>query len=716
MNSNPLHTLMNPRSIATVGAGNNPLKMGTIQALSIIMDGYKGKFYPLHPTEEQVFGYRAYRTPAELPETPDLVMFVLPAPLVIPILEEFGKIGTKRAIIITAGFRETGEKGKLLEEELKEVAERYNIRFVGPNCMGIINTAIALNVTVLPLKAKPGPLGMASQSGTYITQTLPYLKKRGIRFSKAVSVGNEADISLTDVLEYLGEDEATRAIALYIEGLKDARRFLEVAAKITPKKPVVAQYVGGSEAGARAGQSHTGALAGPDYLYDGLFAQAGVLRVKTIEDLYNTGWALANQPPLKGRRVAVLTNSGGPGTAISDTLSAGGLTVPRFSAELQAKIKQLIPAHGSAANPVDLTFHMDTGVIGNQLPKLIAQSGEADALIIHGLMQSGFIGALYPHVNRLLGFSSKKEFLKSFTVNPAEHAKAIKKLGLSVILSSFFGREDDYAKTFQDAGLPVFDAPEKAARAMVALYRCAAVHKQGERATPRLPKPASEATRLIKEAQARGQGVLDEYQSKQLLAAYDIPVVPEILAHSVSGAADAATKLGFPVVLKGCSVKFAHKTGHGLIHLNLNSKREVEEAYRAVQTAAAEEIPVLVAKMVRGRREVMAGLVRHQAFGPCVMFGLGGIFAEVLKDRVFRLAPLERKEALAMLSSIKAAGMLKAYRGLPAADFNALAAILQKLGALALLHPEIAEIDLNPVILSGAAPVVADALVVLQGQ
>jgi acyl-CoA synthetase (NDP forming) len=263
---NPLHLLLNPQSIATAGASNNPMKMGTLQALSILKDGWQGTFYPLHPTEKTVLGHKAYASPHDLPAPPDLTLLVVPTAQVVPLIEAFAAIGTKRAIVISAGFKETGAEGWRLEEQLKEIVAASGIRLLGPNCMGVINTAISLNVTVAPLEKRLGRLGLASQSGTYVTQTLAYLKERGIRFSKAVSCGNEADIDIIDALEYLGEDEQTKAIILYIEGIRDGRRFVETARRITPVKPVLAQYVGGSAAGARAGLSHTGALAGPDLL------------------------------------------------------------------------------------------------------------------------------------------------------------------------------------------------------------------------------------------------------------------------------------------------------------------------------------------------------------------------------------------------------------------------------------------------------------------
>ena len=377
-----LHALMNPESVAIVGASNNPMKMGTMHALSIIKDGFPGKFYPVHPTEETVLGYKAYATPDELPEPPDLVIFVLPSRHLIPLFEGFGRRGTRYAIVITAGFKEIGTEGADLEQQLKEAAARYNMRFIGPNCMGIINRSIELNTTVMPLTGKDGKLGMISQSGTYVTQTLAYLQKRGIQFSKAVSVGNEADVNIIDALEYFGEDTYTKAISMYIETIRDPGRFLEVARKITPHKPVIAQYIGGSEAGGRAGLSHTGALAGKNCLYDGLFRQAGIIRVDSVEDLYVQGWALATQPPIRGNRIGIITNSGGPGSAIADTLEAHRCTVPVFSAPLQASIKTHIPPHAPAGNPVDITFAMDMSIMTDTIMDLVMQSGEVDGVVI----------------------------------------------------------------------------------------------------------------------------------------------------------------------------------------------------------------------------------------------------------------------------------------------------------------------------------------------
>ncbi|MBU4371613.1 MAG: acetate--CoA ligase family protein [Syntrophaceae bacterium] len=714
MPDNPLHLLLHPRSVATAGAGNNPMKMGTLQALSLIKDGYQGKFYPIHPTDKIVLGHRAYASPLDLPESPDLALIVVPTDQVIPVLEDFAKIGTKRAIIISAGFRETGDAGRKQEERLKEIAAASGMRFLGPNCMGVINTGTALNVTLGELPKRPGALGFASQSGTYVAQTLPYLKERGIRFSKAVSCGNEADIDMIDVLEYLGEDEQTKAIILYIEGLRDGRRFIEAARRITPHKPVLAQYVGGSASGAQSGQSHTGALTGPDLLYEGIFRQAGIIRCHSIEDLYAHGWVHATQPPLRGKRLAVVTNSGGPGTAISDTADRGGMTVPRFSDALQAKIRPLIPPHAAGANPVDLTFHLDTQVLALTIPEFIMESSEVDGLILHGAVNSGFLQMVYPHIRGLIGDVSREAFLETMAKDMDAAVGFHRKYDLPLVVSSFFGRQDNFTSLYMDNDISVFDSPEKAARGMASLLRHLEIRRRKPIVTPALPPASPAATGIIRAALAAGQRALDEHQAKELLAVYGVPVTREEIARIEEEAVKIANGIGFPVAVKACAWEIMHKSGLGLIALNIRTEEALREAFRSVREAAGKATPVLIQQMVAGGREFVAGMTRFPGFGPCVLFGLGGVFTEALQDTCMRSAPLSAVEAEEMLTDIRAKALLGEFRGLPAVDALTLAGILQAVGAIALLHPEIAEIDLNPIIIAGSKPVVADALFVLR--
>jgi acyl-CoA synthetase (NDP forming) len=710
---NPLHLLMNPKSVATVGAGNNPAKMGTLQALSIIKDGYQGKFYPVHPTDKTVLGHKAYASALDLPEPPDLAMLVVPTQQVIPVLEDFGRIGTRRAIVITAGFKETGAEGRSMEDRLNEIADRYGMRFLGPNCMGMLNTQLSLNLTVANLTGKPGSLGMASQSGTYVTQTLSYLRKRGIRLSKAISVGNEANINIIDALEYLGEDEHTKAIILYIEGIRDGRRFIEVARKITPHKPVLAQYVGGSGAGARAGMSHTGAMAGPDFLYDGIFKQAGVIRVHSIEDLYSHGWALSAQPPLRGRRVGVVTNSGGPGTAISHNADLGGLDVPRFSEELQGRIRPLIQGHASSANPVDLTFHLDMQLLSTKIPEMIMQSGEVDGVILHGAMSTGFMREVYSHLRELLNDIPEEQFLDKFRTDLTETVSLPRKYGLPFLVSSFFDADDDYTRAYQDNDIPVFDSPEKAARAMASFLRHKEIRERKASVPSALPERSEAVDQIISKALENEQQALDEFQAKQVLSLYGIRITREILTMTADEAVQAARGIGYPVAVKACSWEIMHKTGKGLIALNLQTDEDVRSALRSIRQAAGSDVPVLIQEMISGSREFVAGMTRFPGFGPCVLFGLGGVLTEALKDSAIRSAPLSTAEAQEMLTDIRAKRLVDEFRGMPAVDSIALAGILQGVGFIALLHPEIAEIDLNPIIIAGSAPVVADALFVL---
>ncbi|GAB6268148.1 MAG: bifunctional acetate--CoA ligase family protein/GNAT family N-acetyltransferase [Smithella sp.] len=713
MIENPLHLLMNPKSIAVVGANNSPSKMGTVMALNILKQGYEGKIFPVHPKEETVLGLKAYASVQDLPEIPDLAMLIVPAKSIIPVLESFGKIGTKRVIIITAGFKETGATGREMEKKISEIAGRYGMRFVGPNCMGIINSQIALNTTVLPMIKEPGPLGFASQSGTYVSQVLPYLKKRGIRFSKAISLGNEASINIIDALEYLGEDEQTKAIILYIEGIREGERFLEVARRITPHKPVLAQYVGGSSSGARASLSHTGAMTGPDFLYDGLFKQAGIIRVYSVEDLYSHGWTLATQPQMRGKRVGVITNSGGPSTAISYTCDSVGLEVPRFSDGLQKEIRKHIEPHASSANPVDMTFDLSMKNLAVTLPEIIIKSGEVDALVLHGVMMSGYMREIYPSLKELAGNISLEEFLKFGQPVVPGAFELPHKYKMPLLISTFFDWEDNYMTGYRDTNTPIFYCPEDTARALGSLYRYKQIKERQPVCKIDLPAVSGLACDLIKQAKANGQKALDEYAAKKLLSSYGVPVTKEALAATVEDALAAATKIGYPVAMKACSWEIMHKSGKGLIALNVENETVLKAEFQNIQKNAGRNVPVLIQEMLKGNREFMAGMTRFAGFGPCVIFGLGGVFTEIYKDTTLRLAPLGDADTQEMFADIRAKELLDEFRGMPKVKTDKLSQIIQAVGNVALLHPEIAEIDLNPIIVSGADPVVADALIVL---
>lgn len=709
-----LHTLMNPKSIATAGAGNNVMKMGTMHLLSILKDGYSGKVYPIHPNDEIVLGQKAYKSPLDLPEAPELVLFILPSNQLLPVFEDFGKRGTKYAIVITAGFRETGSEGRVLEKKLVDIADKYGMRFIGPNCMGIINTEISLNTTVVPLQSPPGLLGFASQSGTYVTQSLPYLAKKGIRFSKAISVGNQANVNIIDALEYLGEDEQTRAISLYIEALSDVDRFLETARRITQLKPVLAQYIGGSEAGARSGLSHTGAMAGPDHLYDGLFRQAGIIRVHSIEDLYGFGWALATQPPLRGNRIGIVTNSGGPGSAVANTCETAGFSIPAFSENLQEQIKPLMPAHAPAGNPVDLTFAMDINILAHTIPELVMKSGEVDGVVLHGAMSSGFMKVLSKNLKTVLGDKPVNDVVKlSESRDLSENMQLPFKYGIPLIVSSFFDRDDHYTDCFMENNIPVYEAPERAALAMGMLLKYKKIRERKTGNGTTAGNPSSEALEIIRKAVSQNRVALDEYEAKRLLTSYGIPVSREFLAAGEKELAEIGGKLSFPVAVKVCHHEIMHKTERGLVHLGIKDSTGMIEAFRKIRAEAGEDVPVLVSEMVPGKREFLAGILREKNFGTWTAFGVGGIFTEALKDAVYRLSPLSVEEAREMIGDIRLSSLLGDFRKMGPVNIDSLAAVLQRLSMIPLIHPEIREIDINPLIICGSEPVVVDSLIVL---
>jgi acyl-CoA synthetase (NDP forming) len=713
MSENPLVHLMSPTSIATVGAGNNFMKMGTMHALSMIKDGFRGKVYPIHPREKRVLGLAAYPSVESLPEAPDLAFLVVPSVRVVQLMEELGRKGTKSAIIITAGFGETGEEGRRMQARLNEISEQYGIRFLGPNCMGVINTEISLNTTVMPYTHGPGGLGFASQSGTYVTQSIPYLAKRGIRFSKAISVGNSANIDITDALEYLGQDAQTKAISLYLEGVKDVARFIETARAITPRKPVLAQYIGGSGAGARSGLSHTGSMAAPDHLYEGLFRQAGIIRVHSIEELYQYGNALACQPRLAGKRIGVLTNSGGPGAAMANALEEGGLEVPEFSAGLREKLRPFMSAHAPCGNPVDLTFDMDIENLSCRIPGIVLASDEVNGIVIHGVLRSGYIKAAYDHIKQLINGAPVETLLQSMP-NSAEGNVSIRRFGKPVAVSSFYDRDDDYTAAYQDGGMPVFDSPEKTAGAMVCMGRYREILQRKPWAPAKAPPPPAQASALVSSCIARGQANMDEHDSKLFLGAWGIPVTTEVIAVTEDEAVAAAGSQGFPLVMKASAADILHKTGTGLIHLGLTSRDEVVASYRAIQKAAGAPVPVIVYRMVSGDRELVAGIVHTPGFGPSVMFGLGGIFTEALGDTVFRPAPVSEDDAMEMVRGIRSQKLLGRFRGLPEVNLATLARALHRLSLIPVAHPEVGEVDINPLIVEGAEPVAVDALVVFR--
>jgi acetyl-CoA synthetase (ADP-forming) len=463
----PLYPIVNPKSIAFFGASNNFSAMGTNQFNSLRALGFKGAIYPVHPKEEQVQNLKAYRSVLDLPEVPDLAVLVVPTQIVSEMLEECGQKGIKHAIIVSGGFKEVGREGVDREQELVEIATQYGIRFLGPNCIGVANPYQKLNTTFLRYLGDPGFIGMASQSGSFVTQMFNYLSRLSLGFSTAFSVGNEANVDIVDCMEYLGACPNTKVIALYIEGIRRGREFVEIARSIIPYKPIVALYVGGSETGRRAGFSHTGALAGPDQLYDGVFHQSGVIRAYSIGELFDMCWVLGCLPKPRGPRVVIQTHSGGPGAAAADSCGREGLELPVLSQKTVKKLTPFIPNTGSIHNPVDITFTKRPMDYFSDIPKVLLEEDNTDILLVYFLVPSQM-------VNRALermGLSKDQAIEQSTKLIDAQCksiAHLIETHNKPIVGFTFRSLQEHFIKSLLNQGVPVFPGPERAVRALKA--------------------------------------------------------------------------------------------------------------------------------------------------------------------------------------------------------------------------------------------------------
>jgi acyl-CoA synthetase (NDP forming) len=467
----PLYPIVNPRSIAFFGASNNFLRMGSMMLSSVQALGYEGKIYPVHTKEKEVRGLPAYAAVADLPEAPDLAIIVLPTDIVCQTLEDCGKKGIRRAIVVSGGFREAGPEGVERQKQLTAVARRYGIRFLGPNCLGIANPYRKLNPTTITAEGDPGFVGLASQSGSFITQIFNYLHRQGLGFSAAVSVGNEANLDIVDCLEYLGACPYTKVITLYIEGITRGKAFVEAARAITPHKPIVALYVGGSEAGRKAGLSHTGSLSGPNEIYDGIFRQCGILRAQTLAEMFDYALALGTLPKPAGNRVVIQTHSGGPGATAADACGRAGLTLPALSADTVEKLKPMIPKTASTANPLDLTYSLNSSENFYNIPDILLGEKNADVLLAYILSPGIFVD----RVLREMGVPEEAipaERERLLAQHAAEFA-SLRELhpDKPVVGFTYRSLQEKMVRSLLDRGVPVFPDPERAARAIAALLQ-----------------------------------------------------------------------------------------------------------------------------------------------------------------------------------------------------------------------------------------------------
>jgi acetyl coenzyme A synthetase (ADP forming)-like protein len=698
-----LSELFEPASIAVVGASNRPDSVGSSLFRNILSSGFQGVVYPVNPGWKSVSGVRCYRNVDELPEAPDLAVVIVPARHVAAVVDSLGRRGTRGLVVISSGFKEVGGAGVALEEDLVRRARRYRMSLVGPNCFGILNTdpEVGLNATFSDSLPARGHIAFVSQSGALCAGILRYGAAERIGFSRFLSVGNRAGVDENDLLRSLGDDVATRVILLYIESLADGRRFLETAREVTDSKPVLVIKSGRSLLGERAAQSHTGSLANAaqDRLFDALFEQSGVLRAESIGELFRMAKIFSSGLRLAGPRLAILTNSGGPGIVAADACARHGLELPSVDPTTRATLARFLSSSSALANPVDMTADARPEQYRRALGLLLRRPQIDAALVIATPTGTTSGGAV---ANAILAGRGR---------------------GKKPVIACLFGLTDlarEVAELEQN-GVPTFTFPEEAIAGLAALARYRSWWTRPRTGIRHFTVDHRAVRRTLAEARRRGRTVLPEFAARDLLTAYGISTAPSELVASIEEAPAAARRVGFPVALKVASPDISHKTDVGGVALHLASVEAVRAAGEEMQRAVARRAPAAriegyeVEAMVPSGKEVLVGMQRDPAFGPVVVFGMGGIYVEVLRDVTFRLAPLRTLSARHMVGSVRSAALLDGVRGEPPSDREALYAVLERVSQMAVEVPEILELDINPLIVraQGKGAVAVDARVVL---
>ena len=694
-----LDAVFAPNAIAVIGASTTPGKVGYDIFANILTGGYKGTLYPVNPAAKSILSMRAYPTIGEIPEAVDLSIIVLPTGATLKAVEESVQKGVKAIVIVSAGFREVGKKGLEVENRIVSICREAGIRVVGPNCLGVINPlpGVSMNASFSARMPSPGNISFISQSGALCSAVLDFAADRGFGFSKFISIGNKADVDEIDLLEYLHEDADTAVIMIYLEELRKGEAFVSMARQITSGNrptPVLVVKSGRTSAGAVAAASHTGALAGTEAVYDAIFKQSGIIRAESVNELFDFADAFAykQESPLgklrrklpTGNRVAIVTNAGGPGILATDMTVSADLELARFSEETIENLARQLPSTANIRNPVDIIGDASQDRYENALWTVIKDEGVDGALVI--LTPQSMTNAL----------------------GTAEAIVRVARGTHKPIICCFMGVIDvsPGVKYLQQHGYPVYQFPENAAKAMGALYRYTGWLNRIELPDSPVAHDRARAASIISECLAAGKTHLGEIEGNEILKCYGFNVLPVRLAGSEDEAASIAEEIGCPVVMKIVSAQILHKTDAGGVVLGLMSGLEVRKAFREIVEGAKSYNPdavidgVLVEKMAPPGEEVILGLNRYD-IGPLLMFGLGGIFVEIFKDVAFRLAPIGRNEAGRMIREIRGFKLLSGFRGRPMADLEALERAIVSLSDLAVNHPEISEMDINPLLVHG---------------
>ena len=692
-----LDPLFRPRSVAVIGASRERGTIGAEIFHNLIEHGFRGPVYPVNPKASVVHSVQAYPTIADVPGPVDLAVIVVPAAVAPETLEACGKAGVRAAVVISAGFKETGDAGRAREQALVECARRHGMRLLGPNCLGVLNTeaGVQLDATFAPTYPPAGRIAFSSQSGALGLAILEYAAELNLGISQFVSVGNKADVSGNDLLEFWEHDPGTDLILLYLESFGNPRRFTQIARRVGRVKPIIAVKSGRTKAGVRAAASHTGSLAGSDAAVNALFTQSGVIRTDTIEELFDVAMLLAHQPVPRGSRVAIITNAGGPGIMASDACESHGLEVPPLADATVAALKEFLPREASTRNPVDMIASAAPESFEHAIP-LVAADPNVDALLV-----------IYvpPIVTRPLDVA--RAIVRGAAAATTDAAR--RNEPPKPILTCFLGKHGmtESLQSFHDSKIPSYAFPESAAIALSRAVRYGHWRAEPEGSVRHFDVDVTRARAAIARAKARpGTGEtawLDPDETREVLQAYGIAVPESRIARSAEEAVINAGVLGFPVVLKLVSSSITHKSDVGGVALDLRNAEEVRGAYAGIERRMEAQgwkslmEGVLVQPMVQDGTEAIVGMVHDPSFGPLVMFGLGGVQVELLKDVAFRVQPLSDHDARDLVCGVRGFPLLAGYRGAPARDVPALEELLLRVSQLAGEHEDVVEMDLNPV-------------------
>jgi len=711
---NGLDAIFSPESVAIIGASNTPGKVGHDIFANILSGRYQGTLYPVNPKAKSILSVKAYPTITDIPDRVDLGIIILPPQASLAAVEEGIKKGIKGFVIVSSGFREVGGEGLVIEEKIVSACRAAGVRLVGPNCLGVINPipTVSLNASFSGRMPAPGNISFISQSGALCTAVLDFAADRDIGFSKFISIGNKADVDELDLLQYFHEDPDTAVVMLYIEELRKGVEFISAVKEITSgarPTPVLAIKSGRTKAGAMAAASHTGALAGRDAVYDAIFKQAGIIRADSIDELFDYAnvFAYKQESKLgkrmrilpKGNRVAIVTNAGGPGILATDMTVSSDLVLAEFQKETIEDLASHLPLTANIHNPIDVIGDASYDRYENALKAVIRDKGVDGALVI--LTPQSMTNAL----------------------GTAQAIVRVARGAQKPIICCFMGIVDVSAgvKYLQENGYPVYRFPENAAKAFGVLYRYS--HWLNREHLPQfaLTHDRDGAAAIIARSLAQGEAHLCESDCVGLLKCYGFNVLPSQLAKTENEAVDIAEGMAFPVVMKIVSGQILHKTEVQGVVVGIKNRAEAQMAFHDIIENAKKFRPdaeidgVMVQKMAMQGEEVILGMNRT-TFGPLLMFGLGGIFVEVFQDVVFRLAPILRNEAHRMVQQIKGYKLLMGFRGRPKADIEALEKAVVSLSNMAVNHPEIKEMDINPLMAyrEGQGTTVADCRIILE--